>query len=152
ALHQADLAADRPTRDAATGHEVRLEPDRHLWLCFRLLRREDHQAIEVKPLPDSPYDRLLRGRVLHAFEQVEKAEAEFAAAVALRPDDSDVWLSRARVFARLGRKDRMAADLARAQQLEADDPRPWVETGRMLAELGQHPQADAAFARASALG
>lgn len=122
------------------------------WCLSRVLRREAHQAIEGQPLADSPYDRLHHARVLDALGQAEKAEAEFSAAVALRPKDVDVWLTRARVFAKLGKKDRMAADLAKAQRLEAADPRPWVETGRMLAELGETRQADAAFARASALG
>ncbi len=153
ALRQADLAADHVTRNAAVDPAMRLvKPEWPDWVYFRILRREAHQTIEGKPLPDSPYDRLFRGRVLYAFGQVEKAEAEFATAVALRPNDVDLWFTRARVFARLDRKDRMAADLAKAQGLEPGRPRPWIETGRILAELGEHPQADAAFARASALG
>ena len=153
ALRQADFVADLVTRNAAVDPAMRLvKPAWPDWVYFRLLRREAHQTIEGKPLPDSPYDRLFRGRVLYAFGQVEKAEAEFAAAIALRPNDLDLWLTRARVFARLGRKDRMAADLAKAQGLEPGRPRPWIETGRILAELGEHPRADAAFARASALG
>jgi tetratricopeptide (TPR) repeat protein len=153
ALRQADFVADRVTRDAAADPAMRLvKPSWPDWVYFRLLRREAHQTIEGKPLPDSPYDRLFRGRVLYAFGQVKKAEAEFAAAVALRPNDIAMWLTRARVFAKLGRKDRMAADLAKVQGLEPGRPRPWIETGRILAEVGEHPQADAAFARASALG
>ncbi len=119
ALRQADLAADRVTGDAATNPAMRLvRPDWPDWVYFRLVRREAHHTIEGKPLPDSPYDRLFRGRVLYAFGEVEKAEAEFAAAVALRPNEVDLWLTRARVFARLGRTDRMAGDLSKAQGLE----------------------------------
>ena len=153
ALRQADLAADRVTGDAATNPAMRLvRPDWPDWVYFRLVRREAHHTIEGKPLPDSPYDRLFRGRVLYAFGEVEKAEAEFAAAVALRPNEVDLWLTRARVFARLGRTDRMAGDLAKAQGLEPGRAQPWIEAGRFLAELGDHTQADAAFARASSLG
>ena len=102
-------------------------------------------------MPESPFDRLFRGRLLYSLDQPDKAEAEFTAAIELRPSDATIWLTRARVFAKLGWKDRASADLARAQQQKADDPRPWVDTGRLLAELGEETQADAAFARASAL-
>ncbi len=119
---------------------------------FRPLLREAHRAISGGPLPDSPYERMFRGRVLLALGETEKAEAEFEAAVALRPDDAELWLTRARIFADLGRKDRAAADRIKAQVLKGDDPRTWVETGRLLAELGEHKQADAAFARASGAG
>ena len=128
------------------------DPNWQDWLLFRVLRREAHQAIHGKPMPESPYDRLFRGRLLYTLDQPEQAEAEFTAAAVLRPDDADVWLTRARVFAKLGWKDRASADLVRAQQKKADDPRTWVETGRLLAELGEQTQADAALARAAALG
>src|SRR5207249_7886079 len=117
-----------------------------------VLRAEAHQLIHGKPMPESPYERLFRGRVFFGLGQPDKAEAEFAAAVALRPGDADVWLTRSRVFATLGQKERMTADLLRAQQLKGEDPKTWVETGRMLAERGEHQQADIALARASALG
>ncbi len=89
-LQQADREADRMARNAAVDPAMRLvKPDWPDWVYFRLLRREAHQTIEGKPMPDSPYDRLFRGRVLYAFGQVEKAEAEFAAAVALRRTTSN---------------------------------------------------------------
>ena len=95
---------------------------------------------------------MFHGRVLQALGETAKADAEFAAAIRVRPDDADVWLARARIFSMLGRKDRAAADRFKAQELKGGDPRTWVETGRLLAELGEHQQADAAFARASVLG
>jgi len=153
ALEQADVAADDLLRGGLAADVLKIpDPNWEDWLLFHVLRREAHQAIDGKPMPESPYDRLFRGRLLDALNQPEKAEAEFTAAAELRPNDADVWLTRARVFAKLGRKDRASADLARAQQHKADDPRPWVETGRLLAELGERTQADAAFARAAALG
>jgi tetratricopeptide (TPR) repeat protein len=113
--------------------------------------REAYLAVLARPLPDSPYERLHRGQVLLALGQPDRADAELAAAVELRPGDADVWLTRARVFAKLGQKERAKADLVRAQQIKADEPLPWIETGRLLAELGEQTQADAAFARAAAL-
>ncbi len=152
ALRQADLLAERRMKDAVGGERLQVPLVWDEWLHNHLLRAEAHRVIRGKPMPDSPYEKLFRGRVFLALEQPDRAEAEFTAAVAIRPDDADVRLTRSRVFARLGQKERMAADLLRAQQLKGDDPRTWVETGRMLAELGQHKQADVAFARASTLG
>ncbi|HEY8504168.1 MAG TPA: tetratricopeptide repeat protein, partial [Gemmataceae bacterium] len=152
ALRQADLAADRRMRIGLSDETLRL-PDKW-WedrLLFRSLRREAHRAIRGRPLPDSPYDRLHRARVLLALDRPGEAEAEFAAAVEIRPDDPEVWLARAGVFARLGRKDRAVADLGRALQLPGADPRPWIDAGRALAEAGEPEKADAAYARAAAL-
>jgi serine/threonine protein kinase/Flp pilus assembly protein TadD len=153
ALRQADEAAEHLLRDGLVADTLQLPgPSWSDWLLFHILRREAHQAIHGKPMPESPYDTLFRGRVLGALDKPEEAEAEFAAAAALRPMDADVWLTRGRIYARLGRKDRMAADLLQAQQLKGDDPRPWVETGRLLAEQGEHERADVAFTRAAVLG
>jgi serine/threonine protein kinase/tetratricopeptide (TPR) repeat protein len=153
ALEQADAAADQLVRDAVVADVLKI-PDANWqdWLLFRVLRREAHEAIHGKPMAESPYDRLFRGRLLHTMDQPQQAEAEFTAAALLRPEDTDLWLTRARVFAKLGWKERASADLVRAQQLKAGDPRTWIETGRLLAELGEEAQADTAFARAAALG
>ena len=152
ALEQADAAADDLLRGGLAADVLKI-PDAFWqnWLLFHVLRREAHEAIHGKPMPESPFDRLFRGRLLYSLDQPDKAEAEFTAAIELRPSDATIWLTRARVFAKLGWKDRASADLAKAQQQKADDPRPWVDTGRLLAELGEQTQADAAFARASAL-
>ncbi len=152
ALRQADVLADRRMQSVIAGDQLKLPLIWDEWLHNELLRAEAHQAIHGKPLPASPYQTLFRARVFFALEERDKAEAEFAAAVAIRPDDADVWLTRSRVYAKLGRNDIMAADLLHAQKLRENDPRTWIETGRMLAERGEHRQADAAFARASALG
>jgi tetratricopeptide (TPR) repeat protein/serine/threonine protein kinase len=152
ALREADLAAERLMHERAAADMLRLTQWWDDWLLAELLRHEAHQKIHGKPMPESPYARLFRGRVLSALDEPDKAEAEFVAAVAMRPNDADVWLTRSRIFAKLGRKDRMAADLLRAQQLKGDDPRTWIETGRLLAERGEPKQADIAFARAFALG
>src|SRR5262249_12840148 len=127
ALRKADEAADLLLHGSLLADTLRV-PGRFWdeWLFFHILRREAHQAIHGKPMPESAYDRLSRGRLLSALDEPEKAEPEYAAAVALRPGDADVWLTRAGVFARLGRKDRAAADLARAQQLQAADPKAFA--------------------------
>ena len=152
-LRETDLEADRQLR-AVLAMDRPQPPLTYFdtWHHFRLLQREAHRAIHGTMPPDAPYQRLHRGRVLLALDKPGEAEAEFAAAVALRPEDAEVWLTRARVFARHGIKDRAASDLAHARTLQSDDPRLWVETGRVLAELGEQAQADAAYARAYAVG
>ncbi len=152
ALRQADLLAERRLKEVVAGDQLKVPLIWDEWLHNELLRAEAHQTIHGKPMPASPYERLLRGRIFFALEEYDQADTEFAAAVTLRPEDADIWLTRSRIFAKLGRKDRMAADLLRAQELRGDDPKTWIETGRMLAELGEHKQADTAFVRASALG
>ena len=152
ALKQADQQADELLRDSVRADILKMPGNAMDWFFLRMIHREANQAIHGKPMPESPYERLFRGRVLLALGEPGKAEAEFTAAVAARPGDADVWLARSQIFARFGYKDRMADDLLQAQQLKGDDPKTWVETGRMLAERGEHPQADAAFARASVVG
>ena len=109
-LRQSDLLAERRMKGVVAGDQLRLPMVWDEWLHNHLLRAEAHQAIHGKPMSASPYEKLFRGRVFFALEQLDKAEIEFAGAVAIRPDDADVWLTRSRVFAGLGRKDQMAAD------------------------------------------
>jgi tetratricopeptide (TPR) repeat protein len=153
ALAQSDQLVEKRLREGLGLEKLKI-PDKWWadWLAVRVLRREAHLAIHGKPLPDSPYERLFRGRVFHALEMHDPSATEFAAAVAQRPEDAEVWLTRSRIYARLGRNDRMAADLLQAQKLKGDDPNTWIAAGRMLAERGEHQQADAAFARAAVLG
>src|SRR5262249_22957525 len=113
ALRQADLAFDRLLRDGVSGAGLGLALYWDAWVRVRALRREAYQAIHGKPPPDSPYERLHQGRLLIALDRPQEADTEFAAAVALRPDDAEVWLTRARIFTKLGRKDRAAADMVR---------------------------------------
>jgi tetratricopeptide (TPR) repeat protein/serine/threonine protein kinase len=152
ALGQADLLAEKRMQSIVAADRLKLPIIWDEWLHNQALRAEAHQAIHGKPMPESPYERLYRARVLFALDEHEKAEAELAAAIAIRPKDADVWLTRSRIFAKLGQNERMAADLVHAQKLRGDDPKTWVETGRMLAERGEHKQADVAFARALTLG
>jgi serine/threonine protein kinase/predicted Zn-dependent protease len=125
ALREGDNLADQQLRGALLADSFKMPGSFwDEWLLFHILRREAHQTIHGRPMPESPYDKLFRARLHSALGEAEKAEAEFSAAVAVRPNDADVWLTRARVFAKLGNKDQAAADLARAQQLQADPGAP----------------------------
>src|SRR6516164_8954260 len=55
------------------------------WLVFQILRREAHELIDGSPLPDDPWQRLLRGRAYAHLGLKEKAERDFEAAIASNP-------------------------------------------------------------------
>ena len=125
------------------------------WVQLRALRRQAQRLIANKSLQDSPAERMFRGRVLYALGEEQRAEAELAAAIGVRPNDPEPWLARSRIYAKLGRMDRASADRLKAQDLKGSDPQQiwtWIETGRLLAEMGEQGQADRAFTRALALG
>src|SRR5262249_47918649 len=73
-------------------------------LLHELIRREVHGVIEGVPCPDSPYRRLLQGRVLARMGRDRQAESAFIAAVAIRPGDPKVRAARAGLLAQLGRQ------------------------------------------------
>jgi tetratricopeptide (TPR) repeat protein len=163
ALQQADLAADQRLRAELLRETLKIPDSSWVdWLSFRTLRREAHQTIHGKPLPESPYDRLFHGRLFIAVDEQQKAEAEFAAAVAMRPKDADVWLTRSRIFANLRRRDRATADRTQARRLQAADPKAiakarkvaprdaneWTARGRAYAELGKWDEAAADLSKA----
>jgi tetratricopeptide (TPR) repeat protein len=75
-----------------------------------------------------------RGRALAWLNRWREAEAEFARAVALAPNDPDVWLARGSVYAELWRWDRAAADLSRAIDQGRGDPMVWYR--RAVTALG----------------
>src|SRR5262249_811461 len=111
ALRQADFTADRLLRDALASDKLSLPLEYwDHWLHFQFLRREAHQAIRGKAAPHSPYERVPRGRVLLALGQPDKANAEFAAAIALRPEDADLKRTQARLIAKFGHKEPTKAD------------------------------------------
>jgi serine/threonine protein kinase/predicted Zn-dependent protease len=118
---------------------------------FLILRREAHRKIEGSDSFDDPWWHLHLSRVYSRLGERERAEGEFRAAIAARPDDPEVALSRARILARDGQVDRALADLDAQIERAPDDPRAWIDRGRLLAERGERPRADADFARAAAL-
>jgi serine/threonine protein kinase/tetratricopeptide (TPR) repeat protein len=152
ALREADKAFEQFPREVVASGNLRGNAYWRDHLTKYALRREAQRMILGGPQPDGPYDRLYRGRILLAFEKPKEAETEFAAAVAARPDDPEIWQARSRLFAKLGWTDRAVADLAHAQSLKSNDPRHWIETGRVLAELGNAGKADVAFQKAATLG
>jgi serine/threonine protein kinase/tetratricopeptide (TPR) repeat protein len=153
ALLQADRNAERLVRDSLKNSELKVPMGWwQEWAHMELCRCEAHRAIHGRDLSESPYHRLFRGRALVALGDEAGGESEFDAAVAIRPDDADVWMARSNLHAKLDRPDKMANDLLKAQALRADEPKTWIETGRLLAERGEIRGAVTAYARASALG
>jgi serine/threonine protein kinase/tetratricopeptide (TPR) repeat protein len=135
-LRQADEVADQLLRGTLQADSFKLPGSFwDEWLLCHILRREAHQTIYGKPLPESPYDRLFHGRRLCVLEGPEKAEADLDASVAVRPSDADVWLTRARVFVKLDMSDRAAADLTRAKELQAADPKAFAKEAEQVAKI-----------------
>jgi tetratricopeptide (TPR) repeat protein len=79
--------------------------------------REAVKIVLGRTDPHGPYLRLLRGRSYAKLGEKALAEAEFAAAVAARPNDFDVLALRARIYIYLGQKDLAAADVAKSKEL-----------------------------------
>jgi tetratricopeptide (TPR) repeat protein len=100
------------------------ETFRRDWPTYELLYREAARLITGSPPVEEAYDRLHSGLLHTKLGEREKAEADFQAAVALRPNDPAVWRARAQVLAKLGLKDRADADFGKAAALQKDRPRP----------------------------
>ena len=115
-----------------------------------LLRREAHAALGEKA-PELRALRLLRADALWRLGELQKAEAEFTAAIDQAPDLLAALIDRAHTMETLGLKDRADLDLAEAARRMPLDPRPWVARGKLLSERGQSSEADTAYARAAAL-
>lgn len=72
------------------------------------------KAITGADRPADPREHLYRGRMYARLGDAAKADAEFAAAVAARPDDPEVYALRAAFFDDFGQPDRAKADRAKA--------------------------------------
>jgi eukaryotic-like serine/threonine-protein kinase len=122
----------------------------HDVLRAELLRREAYAVLGTKA-PELRALQLLRGDSFWRLGDHQKAETEFAAAIADAADDADAIIDRAWTFEGLGLRVRSMADLALAARRRTDDPRPWVAKGRLLAARGLQSEADEAYARAAAI-
>jgi tetratricopeptide (TPR) repeat protein len=95
------------------------QPDRdeldqwETWLRCQLWRREAETLIEGTAAAD-PLELLHRAKLYAQLGEMDKADAEFASAVAVRPNDAEVWKIRGRVFAQLGLQERAEADFSKA--------------------------------------
>jgi len=118
---------------------------------LQILRREAWQTIDGSPPPDDPWWRLQHGRVYARLGEPEKAEQEFHAALAARPDDLEVSLALARILGQINLDDRALAQFTRIIDRHPDDPRARIARARFFAERGQQLQADADFTRAAGL-
>jgi tetratricopeptide (TPR) repeat protein len=112
-----------------------------------LMRREAYSELNEKA-PELRALWLLRGDGLWRLGERDKAEAEFAAAVASPADPVDSLCKRAAALEMLGLRARADADLDAAARAAPDDPRAWVARGRLLAERGDQAAADVAYAHA----
>ena len=99
------------------------------WLEFQVLLREARERMVLpSPEPD-PRIHLLRGRSFAGLRRFDEAEAEYASALEIRPDDVQTLLESLRVrgYLHLRRKDwdGAARAFASASQLQPDDTDLW---------------------------
>ena len=79
----AQAVFDRPSRFVPV-------PDWNDWLECQVLYREAHRQIEKSDPPVDPRLVVLRGRAFAALGRSDRAEAEFARALRLAPDDAKI--------------------------------------------------------------
>jgi tetratricopeptide (TPR) repeat protein len=114
ALIRTTRQMDYWTRIAAVSGRI----DNHLgWGDYLNSYWEASKVVLGQTDPHGPYLRLLRGRSYARLGEKALAQAEFAAAVAARPNDPDVWALRTRIYSALGQKDLATADLAKSKEL-----------------------------------
>ena len=89
-------------------------------VTVQVLRREAWQKIKGQSPPADPWWHLVQARGYALLGESERAEQEFAAAVAAAPDDPEIWIARSRVFEQLGDGARAEADRKKAIELGAD--------------------------------
>src|SRR5262249_17560679 len=82
-----------------------------------------------KPPPADPRLRLLRAKGFAQLGQFKKAEAEFQAAIDLRPEDATFWIARGRFHAERGDHKKADADFAKAASLTPDELNKFIEAG-----------------------
>lgn len=121
------------------------------WLRGFTVGREAHELVEGRPWPDAAWLRLQKARAWARVGEAGRSDALFAALLADRPDDAEVWLGRAQADAWLGRPDRAAEAAAHSVRLGRGTARGWESLGRSLAAAGRAADDAAAFARAADL-
>ncbi len=127
--------------------------DRYPWniAAAQVLRREAWQKIKGEASPADPWWHLVQARGYGLLGESERAEREFAAAVAAAPDDPEIWMARARLFEQLGDAARAEAERNKTLELAPDDPLPWIQRARRYTEKGELDKAEADLVRAASL-
>jgi tetratricopeptide (TPR) repeat protein/serine/threonine protein kinase len=124
----------------------------HELLQLQAQRREALRLIQREGAPDDPWQHLIQARGYRLIGEIEKSDAELAAAEAAALTDTDVWMARARLLAQWDDQERVAEiEWRKAVDLAGEDPMAWIHRGRWYAERGEHEQADADFAKAASL-
>jgi len=117
-IQQSDRFAEETFQKAlAAPVQAAAFPYAEVNLMFEVLRREAHLQIEGKPASDVPWRQLFRGRLLARMGRDQEAEASFAAALAVRPDDLRVRADHARVLAELARQAGSESDFSEMMKL-----------------------------------
>jgi tetratricopeptide (TPR) repeat protein len=129
ALNEAARIADQWTQERYTGQAANWPAPWWDYLECQLLYGEARVLIDRAPPPDDPRLHVLRARSFAGLDWVEKAAAEFDAALRLTPHDSQIRLEAHRnrgkccVFRRQWRE--AAAEFVQATEHRPDDATLW---------------------------
>jgi tetratricopeptide (TPR) repeat protein len=113
--------------------------------------REYEAAIGIGVLTGGAPLLLDIGALHHREFDAQHAEAAFARAAALRPNDAVAHRERGRALLELGRPDAAFAELAAALLVDSRDYESYVTLGRIHLDAGRYPQAVRLLTRAIAI-
>ena len=113
--------------------------------------REYEAAIGIGVLTGEAPLLLDIGALHHRDFDAKRAEAAFARAVAVRPNDSVAHRERGRALLDLGRTDAAFVELAAALLVDAKDYESFVTLGQIHLDAGRYPQAARLLTRAIAI-
>src|SRR5262249_48061427 len=89
-----------------------------------------------------------RGGFYDRRGQLDKALADFSAAIKLDRKLAPAWADRGLVYGKLGQLDKALADLSKAIELDGKDAQPWHNRGVLYLKLRQFDQALADLSKA----
>ncbi len=118
-----------------------LSPDLQISACTAVIRSGTDDDFN---LAVSFYNR---GGAYSALGELERAIADYAEALRLRPDYMQAFYNRGHNYAALGRHDQAIADFTRAVELRPGEARVFYNRGKSYTALGQFERAIADFTR-----
>lgn len=100
--------------------------------------------------PRDAWGFMAEGDLLGRMGRYRDAQAAYARAASIAPDERDVVIGRSQLYLRAGRPDVAATELARWTERHPEDGEAWDLLGRAQLRSGRPRAAERAFARAGA--
>lgn len=112
------------------------------------VKRSEAELVDLPPVSSS---WAVRGHLLSAVHRAEEAEAAYARAIDVEPDNAGAWEGLGVSRISTGQLEGAAEALARAADLRPDAADIWAVLGVVLIELGRLDEAQYAYGRAREL-